>query len=520
MRLLNLVQQDHGVRFTPHGLGQLAALIVSNIARRRTDQPADSMPLLVFAHVDTGHHVLIIEQELRQCLGQFGLADAGRTHEQEGADRPLLVRQAGPVAPDRIRHRLDGRILADHPFVQGFFHPQQFLLLAFQHPLDRDAGPFGHDFCNIFRGNRFCDNRILNLGLLGRQVVDPFAELGHPAVTQLCDLAVITGALGRLRLDLVILQLLAGLLQVVQDSFLLIPPLHQGIPLGAEIGELLLNLLELQAHALAFDGLLLDLQLADLGIEVVDRFRHRIHFQPELGCRLVDQVDRLVRQETVGDVAVRQIDGRNQSVILNTHPMVVFIFFLQSTQDRNRFRGRRLIDHHHLETTLQGLVGLKILLVLIQGRRTDGPQFAAGQGRLQDIGRIHGAGGLSGTHQGVDFVDEEDDLALAVNDFLDDALEPFLKFALVFRTGDQGTHIQRIDEFVLQVFRDLAIDDLLGDALGDRGLAHTRLADQDRVVLGPAAQDLEHPADLVVTTDDRIQLPFGSQFVEVSGKFL
>ena len=52
----------------------------------------------------------------------------------------------------------------------------------------------------------------------------------------------------------------------------------------------------------------------------------------------------------------------------------------------------------------------------------------------------------------------------------------------------------------------VAADDPLGEALDDRGLADARLADQDRVVLRPPAQDLDDPADLLVAADDRVEL--------------
>ena len=52
----------------------------------------------------------------------------------------------------------------------------------------------------------------------------------------------------------------------------------------------------------------------------------------------------------------------------------------------------------------------------------------------------------------------------------------------------------------------VAADDPLGEALGDGRLADARLADEDRVVLGPARQDLDDAADLVVAADDRVEL--------------
>ena len=55
-------------------------------------------------------------------------------------------------------------------------------------------------------------------------------------------------------------------------------------------------------------------------------------------------------------------------------------------------------------------------------------------------------------------------------------------------------------------FGHLAVDDALREALDDRGLAHARLADQHRVVLGAALQDLDRAADLVVAADHRVEL--------------
>ena len=53
------------------------------------------MLLHVLAHVDADHRPLVVEQELGERPGQLGLADAGRAEEQERADRPVRVGQAG-----------------------------------------------------------------------------------------------------------------------------------------------------------------------------------------------------------------------------------------------------------------------------------------------------------------------------------------------------------------------------------------------------------------------------------------
>ena len=83
MGLFDLVEQDDLVGPAPHGFGQHPALVIADIARRRTDQAGDGVFLLELRHVEPQDGTVIIEQEFRQCLGQFGLADTGRADKQE-----------------------------------------------------------------------------------------------------------------------------------------------------------------------------------------------------------------------------------------------------------------------------------------------------------------------------------------------------------------------------------------------------------------------------------------------------
>ena len=103
-------------------------------------------------------------------------------------------------------------------------------------------------------------------------------------------------------------------------------------------------------------------------------------------------------------------------------------------------------------------------------------------------------------------VDEQDDLALGVLDLLEDGLEALLELAAELGAGDQRAEVERDDPLVLEPLGHVAADDPLGEALDDGGLADARLADEDRVVLGPPAEHLDDPADLLVAADDRIEL--------------
>jgi hypothetical protein len=93
VRLLDLVEEHDRVGPTPDLLGQVAALLVADVARRRADQARRVVLLHVLGHVDLDDRVLVAEHELaRAHLRQQRLADAGRAEEDEGAHRAL----AGP----------------------------------------------------------------------------------------------------------------------------------------------------------------------------------------------------------------------------------------------------------------------------------------------------------------------------------------------------------------------------------------------------------------------------------------
>ena len=83
-------------------------------------------------------------------------------------------------------------------------------------------------------------------------------------------------------------------------------------------------------------------------------------------------------------------------------------------QNLNRVRDGRLVHLNGLEPALERSVLLDRLVVLLQRRRADALQFAAGKRRLQDVGRIHRALGAAGADHRVDLVQKEDDVSAAL----------------------------------------------------------------------------------------------------------
>ena len=271
---------------------------------------------------------------------------------------------------------------------------------------------------------------------------------------------------------------------------------------------------------LVADGFALDFELAQAARDLIELFGLRIAFHAELGSGFVHEVDGLVGEEAVGDVAMGEGDGGDEGIVLNAHVMVVLVALFQSAQDGDGVFGSRFVDHYGLEAAFEGLVLLEILLVFFQRGGTDAAEFAACQSRFENVGRIHGAFALTGTHEGVDFVDEEDDATLSGGHFVDHALEALFKFAFVFGTGHECAHVEREDALVAQVLRYVAASDALCQTFDDGGFTGTGFADENRVVLGAARKDLQHPTNLFVASDHGVQFAVAGFGHEVAGVFL
>ena len=212
--------------------------------------------------------------------------------------------------------------------------------------------------------------------------------------------------------------------------------------------------------------------------------------------------------------------GGNAGIVLNAHLVVVLVTLLQSAQDGDGRKFVGLIDHDRLEAALQGLVFLKVLLILIECGGTNGTQFATGQRRLQDVGGIHCTLAAACTHQRVDLIDEKNDAALAARDLIDHALQALLKLTLVLRTSHQRAHVEREELLVLQVLRHIAAHDTPCQSLDNGGLTRTGFADEDGVVLRAPRENLEHAANLIVTADDGVELALSGEIHEVLGILL
>src|SRR5215469_1356746 len=113
-------------------------------------------------------------------------------------------------------------------------------------------------------------------------------------------------------------------------------------------------------------------------------------------------------------------------------------------------------------------------------------------------------------------VNEQNDLAGGLLNLLENRLQPLFEFAAKFGARDQRAHVERYHAPVLEPLGNVAAHDALGEALDDRGLADARFADQNRIVLGTPRKDLDNTADLLITSDDRIDLALRGELGKVA----
>ena len=118
VRLLYLIKEHYRVRLSPDCLGQLSALVISDIAGRRSDQTAHGEFLHVLTHIKSDHIALIVKERLSQRLRQLRLAHAGRSQEEERTDRLARVLDACLASLYSLYHQLHSLVLTDDSLVE------------------------------------------------------------------------------------------------------------------------------------------------------------------------------------------------------------------------------------------------------------------------------------------------------------------------------------------------------------------------------------------------------------------
>ena len=351
MGFLNLVQKHHAVGLAPHSLRQLAALLVAHIARGCTQQAGDGVLFHVFAHIDADHGIFVPEHGIGQGLAQLRLAHTGGSQEKEGPYGPSGILKSCPGPADGSGHGTHGFLLSDEPAMQRFLQMQQLIRFRLGHALGRDAGPAGHDLGHVFF----------------RDLIPGPLLLFRPGTALFFDFMP----------EFPLLVPEAGcLLKVLMGNGILLFR-HQGI------------------------------QLLFLGLHIR---RCRVGGDTDPAACLVHQVDGLVRQEPVLDVAVRQVNRRLNGIVGDMQLVMGLIPVPEPPENLNGFLLGGFPHLHRLESSLQSRILFNMLAVFIQCGGADALDLTPGQGRLENVGRVQAALRSACSHNGMHFVDKQDNV--------------------------------------------------------------------------------------------------------------
>ena len=186
--------------------------------------------------------------------------------------------------------------------------------------------------------------------------------------------------------------------------------------------------------------------------------------------------------------------------------MISFVIVSDARGDSDGILDGGLLHGHGLEPALQSRILLDVLSILCKGGGADDLDVAPAQGGLQDVGGVHAALRVPRTYDGVDLIDEQDDVPQDL-DLVQEALHAALHLAPVLGPGHKGGHIELPYLLVEELIGGVPPGDLLGQPLHDGGLAHAGLADQTGVVLQPPVQYLHGPLQLRLPADEPVQLP-------------
>ena len=293
------------------------------------------------------------------ALGQLGLADTGRAEEDERSDRPPRVLDARAGPDDGVGDELDRLVLADHALVEDLVEPQQ--LLRARLPASRLTGmPVQRDTIDgdLLLGDHLAQQP--RAALLGGQLLllggEATLELGELAEAQLGGAFEVVGALGLIGFVADPLDLLAQRLHLLQRLALGLPLGPHRVGLGPQVGKLLAQLLQALLAGLVLllgQRRLLDLETGHAPGQLVELGRHRVDLGAQHRAGFVDEIDRLVGQESIGDVAVAQHNRRDEGGVLDLHAVEHLEPLAQTAQDGDRVLHRRLVDDNRLEAPLQ-----------------------------------------------------------------------------------------------------------------------------------------------------------------------
>ena len=253
--------------------------------------------------------------------------------------------------------------------------------------------------------------------------------------------------------------------------------------------------------------------LANLGEDLLDNrlgdirtlaILHRMHFQ--VSTRLIHQVDSLVGQTAVADILGAGTHAIFQGILTISHVMELVVLILQALQYLDGLLLGRFLDVYLLESAHDALALGDVAVVFLVGGGADESDVASLQVLLEHVGSIWSAiRTTTGTYHIVNLVEIDDAVAL-LGGTLHHCLDAFLEVATILGTSQHLGDIHAVDASTLQSLRHLTVVDELGETIYQGCLAHTRLADVQRIVFLGTTKHLDGAIEFLLSADERIVL--------------
>ncbi len=140
-------------------------------------------------------------------------------------------------------------------------------------------------------------------------------------------------------------------------------------------------------------------------------------------------------------------------------------------------------------------------LVLGEGGGADESYVSAGECGLQNIGGVQPARSIARTDEGVNLIDEEDDIGIAF-DFTDNFLEACFEFSAETRSGDDEGEIDGEDFFAGEKISRRTVFNFLREGGDEGGFSYAGVAEEEGIVFLFPSEDMDEPFEFVGTTDE------------------
>ena len=212
----------------------------------------------------------------------------------------------------------------------------------------------------------------------------------------------------------------------------------------------------------------------------------------------------------IADVAIGEVGGSDEGLVGDGDPVVRLVLVADALKDFDRVSERGLVDLDRLEATLKcGVLFdvLAVLVVVVAPMVWSSPRASIGL-RI-DAASMAPSAAPAPTSVWISSMNSRMSPRVLIS--LSTFLEAFFEVTAVAAAGHKRAEVERVELLVGQRVGHVVVDDFLGKALDDRCLADSGLANEHRVVLCAARENLHRAFELFRATDHRIEFTSGGQ---------